>query len=679
MRDASQGVHKLILQIDQISDIGVFKHFILDGAERRQEFQRVNLVYGRNTCGKSTLCDILKDLSENRTSRIERRLTIPEGKHQQVQLHLSGDAADIMLTKDGWFENILQNQIMVFDTEYVTDNLFDGSVLMKERRTKENFTSFILGQTGVEQAQWIATQKQQLHIDKEKLKQLAPLSQQGNTEKQIQNYVDWQVTDSRQMLEECREKKLVQLKDIEGRMAAKRQIMSGQKLSYICCTKMERLYKDILHLRDILQKSYMLPSETAVRLNQYIEIHGYVSQERQQWVVQGLAYLEKSKFCPFCMQTIQKELWDIYCIFPDSAYQDYRTEVNSEMASVRPDWAVFELSDVVLQKENQIRKLEKQYGSALNKYIDALEIVYENTVFKECRLEERLLQYRAMLEKCMDSKRKICTIGITLDISELEKIYREYVEIADYVNGIIDKVNLTMADARAALSDGQRLKEETEKELLEIDRKLTRLDEETSCRKWQQIYEMCRERAALIKQEVYMLEKDQHIYLELYFGEINRLFQILGGKSFRIYRGDSSDRGYKKVVGVGISFCGQPITDIEKLGCMFSESDRRALALSVFIAKVMCMSQKEQRKLILVLDDPALGLDEFRSNLVITVLKELALQVEQIFVLTHHSTFAHKVHKAFEGQIACVELNPHPVDKDCCGMDTFSWESMYQV
>ena len=54
------------------------------------------------------------------------------------------------------------------------------------------------------------------------------------------------------------------------------------------------------------------------------------------------------------------------------------------------------------------------------------------------------------------------------------------------------------------------------------------------------------------------------------------------------------------------SFSGTDITP-ERIKSFFSESDRRALALSIFLAKAKTLSDDEKANTILVLDDPVTG------------------------------------------------------------------------
>ena len=56
-----------IRKIAQIKNVGVFKNH----SNNSIEFQDINFIYANNASGKTTLVDILKDLSEGKDGRIK--------------------------------------------------------------------------------------------------------------------------------------------------------------------------------------------------------------------------------------------------------------------------------------------------------------------------------------------------------------------------------------------------------------------------------------------------------------------------------------------------------------------------------------------------------------------------------------------------------------------------------
>ena len=91
------------------------------------------------------------------------------------------------------------------------------------------------------------------------------------------------------------------------------------------------------------------------------------------------------------------------------------------------------------------------------------------------------------------------------------------------------------------------------------------------------------------------LEKDQNDYLKKYFDSIDSFFQKLGSKDYKIEKSRPSDRGDKKVYGITVKFKNKKVSNND-LQFVFSDSDRRALALSIFWAKLSTAEDSEMTK-----------------------------------------------------------------------------------
>lgn len=80
------------------------------------------------------------------------------------------------------------------------------------------------------------------------------------------------------------------------------------------------------------------------------------------------------------------------------------------------------------------------------------------------------------------------------------------------------------------------------------------------------------------------LEQSQTAYLDSYFQSINELFRQLGSRDFEIIK-VLNNRGMKVIYDLRVKFKGVDIP-ADKINTVFSESDRRALALCIFLAKL---------------------------------------------------------------------------------------------
>jgi len=89
---------------------------------------------------------------------------------------------------------------------------------------------------------------------------------------------------------------------------------------------------------------------------------------------------------------------------------------------------------------------------------------------------------------------------------------------------------------------------------------------------------------------------------------------------------------------------------------VFSESDRRALALCLFLAKVLSLGIEEQGKSILVLDDPVTSFDNERITLILNKFGEIQPLVKQLFITTHYKGMASKAAKKFRQNAKSIKL-----------------------
>ena len=95
----------MISQIKLIKDVGVFKDYDSNRTELEHDFGQLNLIYGFNTYGKSTLAEMFKDLSDDSCTRIKHRITIPGGIDPKAVIRLSSGEGTITIRNNRWNNN----------------------------------------------------------------------------------------------------------------------------------------------------------------------------------------------------------------------------------------------------------------------------------------------------------------------------------------------------------------------------------------------------------------------------------------------------------------------------------------------------------------------------------------------------------------------------------------------
>jgi hypothetical protein len=170
-------------------------------------------------------------------------------------------------------------------------------------------------------------------------------------------------------------------------------------------------------------------------------------------------------------------------------------------------------------------------------------------------------------------------------------------------------------------------------------KKIARLDQDDEAKEYVIKSEEITKLTDKIAKDTAKLETEQTEYLEKYFGRVNHWFGQLGSRGFKIEK-ESNNKGDKKVYSLRLEFNGQKISpdDVSKV---FSESDRRNLAFSVFLSRAEQLSNKSE--IILVLDDPVVSFDDNRIDKTCRELKIISPDYKQIIVLTHYKSLVREV------------------------------------
>ena len=99
--------------------------------------------------------------------------------------------------------------------------------------------------------------------------------------------------------------------------------------------------------------------------------------------------------------------------------------------------------------------------------------------------------------------------------------------------------------------------------------------------------------------------------------------------------------GYQPVLSMVVKYRSVAVNP-QTLGAVFSESDRRALALSIFWAKMAVLPAAERAGTIAVLDDPVTSFDDARISAAIIQMRQEVPTLRQLIVFTHYHAFARR-------------------------------------
>jgi len=143
---------------------------------------------------------------------------------------------------------------------------------------------------------------------------------------------------------------------------------------------------------------------------------------------------------------------------------------------------------------------------------------------------------------------------------------------------------------------------------------------------------------AVLAEEIPLLQEElrneQSSYLDNFFDHLNYYFKKFGSSDFTLIRGEDTS-GHTPIYYLKVKYCNCDVSERD-LDKVFSESDRRALALAVFWAGLSCLNEENIRNTIIVLDDPITSFDNHRTTTVHQEIVILAEKSRQIIILSHY-------------------------------------------
>lgn len=636
----------MITMIKKIKDIGMFKDYESRKTGLTNDFSHINLIYGLNTYGKSTICDVLKSASDNTSDRIEQRKTIPDGERPEVVINT--DSGCVNFRSNRWNGNALENRIAVFDDEFIAKNVFSGLELMGDRDVKENFTDFILGDEGVKAAREIEALKKEIKEIKNKMEKTIPPSQNGHSENDIKKYVDINVNETLDDLERG-EKRLEEKMNNEKLIYENRKALDNfQDFASYTINEAEILVEKVEKVSEVLMKTYTISSESIIKYQDYKkEIDA--DDNFDQWLSQGVQYLNKDEKCPFCGQKIVDHniIEIIKDVFGDD-YQKYKKKILSDLDGINIQWDVLKLANTILKAEHKLNDAKKIFGSELSKFDDCLQKLYKSAELEENELRKVISKLQDLYKLNLEIKRSLPNNAVEFGV-KTDALFERYKSLCKEYNDCIVMINELLNKIRIKAQKDDEKSSNTEQELNKFKIKITRIKEGKECLEWKSLFEDKKRLENYVRDKSIELEENQKKYLDQYFESIDKIFKTYGAKKFNIKRGAVTRRGNRDVIGINVLFNGVPINN--KQMSVFSTSDKRALAMAVFMAKIENMSTEEKNSIIVVLDDPITSFDENRIRNVIQHIRMLSRQLNQTIIFTHHFSFARHI------KDMCEEVN----------------------
>jgi len=633
----------MLIRINQIQSIGCFKNT----RAANLQFEQLTFIYGDNSFGKSTLCDIFQSLTENQSSYLLKRRSIPNPNNEPQRVNFSfrllntTTETPIIFSNGNWNPTIGDLKIYVFDTDFIHRNVFTGLTI--ERKNQENITQFVLGEDSVETARQIAANNSNLRAINKELRNLENNELQGINE--LQTFLELEITRTEQQI-------IDNITSTERELVAKRNLLNNLD-DIINKTEPELIANNLDYeifvnkINDCFNSSYERVHENAseIVLN-HINNNCNPATQNQSWLRQGIDVLV-SENCPFCSQKLEvdaQNLISAYREYFDTAFNSFESETKNELNDFPRENRSYFLFDTK-EHLNTNNTIIQEYTNLIN--TDEFRNVAANLSRNRNQISTLVDRWNGgfeNIEKLLQLKIQTKLSSIIRSIGDIElsdkivefNILRENIDLYNNeLNNALELITSYKENLNAELIRNQIRTLEEQKEIHRIS--LKRLQLNPICERYNELIENRDNVSQIIEDLETNLETAQNTYLNEYFDKINDLFSRLGSESFQITK-SINRRGNMPVVILAATYCGIPITN-EQISCFFSESDRRALALSVFLAKIISLTDEQKHNAIILLDDPITSFDDSRIERTIRLMETIRASYRQLIILSHYPKY----------------------------------------
>ncbi|OAL80709.1 AAA family ATPase [Acinetobacter sp. SFA] len=622
------------------------------------QFQPVNIIYGENRNGKSTLCDIFYSLALNNPQLILDRKSIianqaPSEINQIIKMKFSGQSRAIQFQNNNW-DSIPpdDSRLYIFDHGFIHRNVMTGVNYTRENST--NMSGFILGEN--------ATQFEALELRNQKLRNdrrdLTGIKSQINAHSvgNVDTFVSMPLTE-----------KTAEELDLVLQASKEKQTTLNTQISNIDHVIRRPILNDISTIQAIkdnllsINKCLSLNIENVHEVSRAI-VDGHKNKVANTnlfngWASNGLKHLRDD--CPFCGQDLKESaqvLIDSYKTAFDTTFQSFLSEISTQISSLlKINLVDSNFGSVKEQHQRNLNLLENTYIESevqsrihAENFIEQLAQKFERLEYVFSELEQTNSEFDVVIRTSLEQKSQTPYNSInTIDFTNLEAKFNEYCLLVGEYNCIKSDVNHILNQFKESqdvtLLKGHLNEEARNEEALIKFKK--RHDLDSLCTSYINLKAQIESDQASYDTDKTALENAQNEFLDTYFVEINTLFRRIGSSDFEISK--SINRiGTRTVYDLEVTFKGCPI-DRNKLHCLFSESDRRALALCIFLAKIHQLPPVDREKAILVLDDPVTSFDNERISSILRILYTLNNSIKQLIITTHYKGMASAVMKKF--------------------------------
>jgi len=593
------------------------------------ELRKITLIFGDNTRGKTTLCDILRSLKLNDGAYVSGRKTLGVATQQEIDIRLENSTATFR--GNAW--NSAFPDVFIFDSSFVHENICAGVVVDHEH--KRNLYEVMVGENGVHLARRIDCLDDQI---RELTKQIS--SNKAVLEAAVAKQIPAEDFQKLQPDQDIGTKIEAKERELAGLRAAQRsaeQIRTHAGFGKAALPSIPQEFEAVLKtaLPDVT-------GDAEAQLRRHLVEHTKGASEL--WAGQGVGFIKDNQ-CPFCAQPLAASaIIDTLRGYFGAGYRELKGKVATLIQAIEKDFGEKRLLGI--QKTFADNLIAQEFWSHFGRSMPLLNVCFEPDVAPV--LNEVRAQCLDLLKHKQQALFDVIVPGedFTAALKALQSIH----EIIERYNAVAESLNPWVAEVKKRNVAGNLAVAMGELKLLEIQKLRFEPKMQTACAEFvQQVAkksELERQKGESKEQldsytSTVLASHEQAI--NRYLDQFNAGFRLrntsrtyLGGKPSSTYQIAIND------VPVDLGDSSTPI-DQPSFRNTLSAGDRNALALAFFLSQVNQTTDLANK--VVVLDDPFTSHDRSRRICTQQCISSLARRAKQVIVLSHDPYFLNLVWK----------------------------------
>lgn len=610
----------MLTKIDFIKNLAVFSDFSWKNSLGNSEnFEKLNIIYGRNYSGKTTLSRIIRAFEIGKLS----------DKYKNPEFQISTDES-YKLT-----QNIISNKqnFRVFNSDFINENL---SFIHDENGKIEPFA--ILGEDNQRISKEIEKIKNELgkNLD-EKTGLYKALDNINKNYKEIQSKLELEQRE----LDDTLKQKAKNMKD------SFRDFIPAEYNKASLKNDIEQIQKTSFQAKEyILKEEQKLIREEIKEKIQKLNIHFYMEElsrivkgisEKQfetslkiqelvkesllnNWVERGLDLHKERKICAFCGNQITNErIYDLQKHF-DKEHKDFIEEINEAVIKIQDEKNKISSFSKNLKETYFYIKFQEKAKNAISSIKDSIEAYNQE-------LDGLLSQISKKRSDIFHFYEFINPKNMTEDIN---RFINNYNDLVDESNSF--RENLEVEQNKLKLE----LRFNTVNKIINEIRYVNKIDKIT------EMQNIFRQRELELKQ-IKEIIKTKEIELEEQKAKLND--EQKGAEKVNIYLSNFFSHTTLKLSAVEVDSESKKFYfEIERNGKKafnLSEGECRLISFAYFVAKLNDVDTKDTKPIIWI-DDPICSLDSNHIFFIYSLIYDEIVMKDifsQLFISTHNLEF----------------------------------------